>query len=131
MTSSKPRLFLSVVLDTGRLVGPGRADLLEGVDRLGSISAAAREMDMSYRQAWLLLADVARHLGEAVVETRQGGRAGGGAMLTPAGRTLLNAYRRLQRRAATAVDRELEQIGRLLESAERRRQRRARRTRTS
>jgi outer membrane receptor protein involved in Fe transport len=36
-------------------MGPGKADLLEAIDREGSISAAGRVMGMSYRRTWLLV----------------------------------------------------------------------------
>jgi molybdate transport system regulatory protein len=52
---------------------------------LGSISAAAREMDMAYRHAWVLIDDLNRCFGKDVVETRKGGRSGGGARLTRLG----------------------------------------------
>ena len=49
------RLKLSIVLDSGARVGPGKAALLESIRDTGSISAAARSMEMSYKRAWLLL----------------------------------------------------------------------------
>jgi len=48
-------LVVRIKLGGNRVFGPGKADLLESIERLGSISAAAREMRMSYRQAWTLL----------------------------------------------------------------------------
>ena len=40
---------------TGQAIGPGKVALLQALDRTGSLSQAARELDMSYRRAWLLL----------------------------------------------------------------------------
>src|SRR5256885_16876967 len=60
-------------------IGPGRADLLSAIARTGSISAAAREMKMSYRRAWLLVEAMNVAFRRALVETLTGGRSGGGA----------------------------------------------------
>ena len=99
-------------LKRGRQVvlGPGRIELLERVARTGSISAAAREMRMSYRHAWLLLEYTREVMGERLVETAQGGKRGGGAKLTPAGRRVLSVYRRMERKARTAVRSEIDRL---------------------
>ncbi len=76
--------------------GPGKADLLDWVDRAGSISSAARGMGLSYRRAWMMIDTMNRCFGAPVVATAQGGAKGGGAHLTPEGRAALSAYRALQ-----------------------------------
>jgi len=68
---------------------------------------------MSYRRAWLHVEDLSQQVGRPLIETAQGGRHGGGAVLTEDGRALLNAYRRMQRRAGAAVERELTELLRL------------------
>ena len=105
-------LRLQLRLKRGRdvVLGPGRAELLERVARTGSISAAAREMKMSYRHAWLLLEYTREIFGERLVETAQGGPRGGGAKLTPAGRRILAVYRRMERRAEAAIRPDIEQL---------------------
>jgi molybdenum ABC transporter molybdate-binding protein len=81
----------------GRAVlGKGRLGLLEGIDRWHSISAAARQMGMSYRRAWLLVQSVNEAAGELLVEATTGGRRGGGARLTPLGRAAVAVFRQLQ-----------------------------------
>lgn len=107
------RLFVRIIVGKRRFIGPGRADLLEQLDRTGSISAAARAMRMSYRRAWLHIEDLSQQMSRPMVETAQGGRHGGGAVLTAEGRALLDAYRRMQRRAGAAVERDLEALLRL------------------
>lgn len=109
------RLFLRVLDGERRVLGPGRAALLEQIDRTGSISAAARQMGMSYRRAWLLVQDLSERVGEAVVETAQGGRRGGGALLSERGRALLHLYRRIERAAESAVADDLARLDRVLE----------------
>lgn len=78
-------------------VGPGKVALLEGIERAGSLSQAARELGMSYRRAWLLLASLNTAFREPVVVTVTGGRGGGGAQLTPFGRELVTLFRAFER----------------------------------
>ena len=81
----------------GELVfGPGRARLLEALAERGSISAAAEELDMSYRRAWAMLKASERRLGSRLVERTRGGAGGGGARLTPVGQKVLETFRRLE-----------------------------------
>ena len=77
-------------------MGPGKADLLEAIDRDGSISAAGRALGMSYRRAWMLVDVMNRCWREPLVETMPGGGKLRGARLTPQGRLVLTAYRRLE-----------------------------------
>ncbi len=81
-------------------MGPGKADLLDAIAHNGSISAAARVMDMSYRRAWLLVDAMNRCWQEPLVETSPGSAKGGGARLTPMGQSVLQHYRTLQSRLA-------------------------------
>jgi molybdate transport system regulatory protein len=69
----------------------------------GSISAAGRAMNMSYRRAWLLLDDLNNTFREPVATTMLGGRAGGGATLTQFGKRLVEGYRRMETDAEQAV----------------------------
>jgi molybdate transport system regulatory protein len=80
--------------------GPGKAELLDHIAQTGSISAAAKAMDMSYRRAWLLLHDLNTSFKTPVVAKTKGGKGGGGgAVLTPWGRTVLRLYRLIERNA--------------------------------
>lgn len=72
----------------GRL-GPGKLQLLEKIQEYGSISAAGREMKMSYRQAWALVDQLNHAFQEPVVHSQTGGKSGGGAHLTDFGKLLL------------------------------------------
>jgi molybdate transport system regulatory protein len=99
------RLKVSIVFESGARVGPGKAKLLESIRETGSISAAARDMGMSYKRAWLLLDSMNQAFTEAVVTAAPGGAGGGGATLTPFGAEVLERYRRIyERAAATATD---------------------------
>jgi|SRR5579862_1973376 len=83
-------------------VGPGKIDLLEAIDAAGSITAAARELGMSYRRAWLLIDTMNQCFARPVVEAEVGGKRGGGTRLTKIGRDVVARYRRIERVAAKA-----------------------------
>lgn len=84
-------------------LGPGRAELMERIARTGSISAAAREMGMSYRRAWLLVEATNSAFVEPLVTTNTGGSGGGGAQLTEFGMSMLARYRAMELKAAQAL----------------------------
>ena len=88
-------------------IGPGKIRLLEAINTCGSISAAGREMKMSYRHAWGLLDDLARTCKRDVIKGRAGGEQGGGAELTPFGRKLVARYRKIERSILEAAHEEL------------------------
>lgn len=90
------------------VLGPGKAELLGLIDETGSLSKAARRMDMSYNRAWLHVKVMNEVFAEALVTTSRGGAGKGGAALTEAGREVLGLYRRMEAEAeaATAATRE-------------------------
>ena len=75
-------LSLRIDLDPGGRIGPGKVELLEHIAAFGSISEGARRMNMSYKQAWLLVEEMNRLFGKPVVSAARGGRRGGGTQLT-------------------------------------------------
>lgn len=85
------------------ILGPGRLELLEAIDRCHSISAAARRLGMSYRRAWLLVDSINRAAGEELVQRQTGGRDGGGAALTARGYAAIRVYHDLQSRIHKAA----------------------------
>ncbi|MES2496993.1 MAG: ModE family transcriptional regulator [Pseudomonadota bacterium] len=85
-------------------IGPGKADLLDAIDREGSISAAGRALGMSYRRTWLLVDSMNRCWEEKLVETTPGGGQSSGARITPFGKQVLAAYRTLERSMLDAAD---------------------------
>lgn len=99
-------------------MGPGKADLLEAIEREGSISAAGRSLGMSYRRSWMLVDAMNRCWREPLVETVPGGGRDRGAHVTDFGRAVLQAYRHMEQRlAASAASGELEQMAAMLRSA--------------
>jgi molybdate transport system regulatory protein len=104
---SLPSLSVRIDLDTEGRIGPGKIQLLENIRECGSISAAGRAMNMSYKRAWDLVDEINRICRQAAVARQTGGKNGGGAMLTPFGTSLVARYRKIERDAASAVRKEL------------------------
>lgn len=110
------KLTLRVDFGPGKAVGPGKIRLLEAIRDGGSISRAGRTLGMSYRRAWMLIDNLNRTFRRPVVTARPGGERGGGACLTPFGRTLVARYRAIERRSQKAAARELAALQRALRS---------------
>ncbi len=91
-----PSLRIRILFGDAAMLGPGKADLLEGIAAHGSIAAAGRGMSMSYKRAWSLVEEMNAAFREPLVERSRGGAQGGGAWLTPAGAAVLENYRKLE-----------------------------------
>jgi molybdate transport system regulatory protein len=105
------RLTIRIDLSPTSAVGPGKIRLLEHIDATGSIAAAGRAMDMSYRRAWLLVDELNRTFKAPVATTEHGGRAGGGASLTEFGRRLVRQYRDMEATAHSVLAKPLATMG--------------------
>jgi molybdate transport system regulatory protein len=102
----------------GRIaLGPGKADLLEAIERAGAISRAASGLGMSYRRAWLLVDEMNGCFREPLVRTSRW--RGGGASLTPAGRRVLALYRRIESRSRAAARAPVRRLQALLSTTNR------------
>ena len=98
-------------------MGPGKASLLEAIDRTGSISAAARDLEMSYRRAWLLVDTMNQCFRQPLVSTETGGQKGGGAHVTEFGHDVLRRYLDMEVKAAASVEGEMAQFVKLMAKA--------------
>jgi molybdate transport system regulatory protein len=87
-------------------IGWGRATLLERIDKLGSISAAAKSMNLAYRNAWLWVAAMNRLAPSPLVEKATGGQKGGYARLTEEGRRIINEYKEKRRKVREMTGKE-------------------------
>lgn len=96
------QLKLRILFD-GAMLGPGKADLLGRIARTGSIAAAGREMDMSYKRAWSLVEEMNAAFSQPLVQSARGGPGGGGARLTETGEQVLALYRDVLLRAEAAA----------------------------
>ena len=114
--ASEPTLKLRMRVTVGDVIaiGPGKIALLEALDQTGSITAAAKSLDMSYRRAWLLIDETNRALKEPAVATAAGGAKGGGSALTDSGRALIALYRQIEDTALQACKPEIKRLLKLL-----------------
>jgi molybdate transport system regulatory protein len=106
-SSSRSTLSVRIDLDKEGSIGPGKIRLLENIRACGSISAAGRTMNMSYKRAWDLVDEINRVCRRAAVERQKGGKHGGGAMLTPFGMSLVARYRKIEHSIESAARKEL------------------------
>jgi molybdate transport system regulatory protein len=109
----RPRL--RILLGSQIALGPGKVELLAALNETGSITAAAKRLDMSYMRAWTLIRTMNACFKEPLVSATHGGpRGGGGAALTPAGRKVLALYRQMDSQCLRAVRPAWKQIQKLL-----------------
>jgi len=111
------RLRVRIVHDQG-VIGPGKVALLQAIHDTGSISGAARTLDMAFRRAWFLIETMNRMFHEPLVRTSVGGREGGGAGLTPLGLELVARYHALEEATRAAAAPHLEWLDGTLAPAE-------------
>ena len=104
---------LRVVIAPGIGIGPGKAELMDGIRETGSIAAAGRRIGMSYKRAWLLVSALNGHFPTPLIEASKGGRDGGGARLTALGEEVLGAYREMQARTDKAIQPVLARLDKL------------------
>lgn len=104
MPADARQAALTIRVDFGPFgyLGPGKIALMELISKHGSISAAGKEMGMSYRRAWLLVDEINGIFREPLVEKQMGGSGGGGARLTRLGRDVVGRYRAIEGAAAAA-----------------------------
>jgi molybdate transport system regulatory protein len=95
-------LKLRILFD-GAMIGPGKAQLLDGIRETGSIAAAGRRMQMSYKRAWSLVEELNAAFASPLVASARGGAGGGGAVLTETGVEVLRLYREIVQRAEAAI----------------------------
>ncbi|KAA0014724.1 LysR family transcriptional regulator [Billgrantia pellis] len=115
---NQPRFQLRLVDQKDVVLGPGKADLLDRIDACGSITAASRELGMSYKKAWQLIDTMNRHFPSPLIATAAGGSEGGGAQVTPLGRKVLDHYRALQRMLAPGASDDVDALLKLLKDSE-------------
>jgi len=108
---------LRLVFEPDAALGPGKADLLEGIAATGSIAAAGRRMGMSYKRAWMLVEQLNAMFAAPLVESSRGGASGGGARLTEGGEAVLDLYRTMEAKAREAGAQEIAGLRALLREA--------------
>ena len=94
----KPNYKLWLESGTGKFIlGEGTAMLLDAIEETGSLSEAARSLQISYAHAWRKIREIESNFGEKVVERKRGGKTGGSSALTAEGKALLEEYKRLKK----------------------------------
>lgn len=94
----------------GKLLGPGRTELLERIHASGSIRQAALQMKMSYKQAWDIINQLNDQFKQPLVISHRGGKGGGKAEVTDYGMEIIRIYRELQSRFKAFISRESESL---------------------
>nr|WP_223115746.1 LysR family transcriptional regulator [Paracoccus amoyensis] len=112
-----PRIKLRLEYDVPLVLGPGKLQLLSLIDRLGSISAAGREMGMSYKRAWSLIEEMNSAFAAPVVASSRGGKGGGGATVTATGQEVMRRFQALENLLADQGADELAALSALLKPA--------------
>ncbi|NRG17221.1 LysR family transcriptional regulator [Rhizobiales bacterium] len=111
MTGEFPKVRLRIVLAPGIALGPGKADLLQGIAETGSIRAAGRRLSMSYKRAWNLVGELNRGFDEPLIETGKGGAGGGGgARLTGLGEEILARLRAIETTIVSTAEADLDAL---------------------
>ncbi len=115
---TRPEVRFRMRIRKGETValGPGKVELLEAVREHGSISAAARSLDMSYRRAWLLIDELNRSLKSPATVSEQGGQSGGGCVLTEVGESIIRLYRDVEVEAQRCCAKQIAELTRLIRS---------------
>ncbi|SRR5260221_2966690 len=108
------RVEVSIVFESGARIGPDNARLLESIRETGSISAAARQVGMPYKKAWMLLDGMNHAFIEPVITAAPGGAGGGGATLTDFGAEVLERYQRAAKQGAEMAGEHIAALARRL-----------------
>jgi molybdate transport system regulatory protein len=91
--------------ENGKIIfGSGRVRILSAVEEHGSILAAAKHLEMSYRAVWGKIKATEQRLGHPLLVRKTGGAQGGGSELTPLGKVLVEQFRRLQDQTEAAAN---------------------------
>jgi molybdate transport system regulatory protein len=111
-TSTPPALLgeLKLCTEVGPSLGDTRIQLLEAIERLGSLSQAAKSIPMSYRAAWDALDEMNNLAEQPLVIRTAGGKNGGGTQLTAYGKQTVALYRALQAEYQQVLERVQQQL---------------------
>ena len=107
----KSRIWIE--LDDNVLLGEGRVRLIKAIDTTGSLSKAAKSLNMSYKKAWTLIDAVNKSSEQPVIITSVGGKNGGGAQLTPYGKKLITAFDTINTDCWKYLDKQLYKIDKI------------------
>ena len=107
----KSRIWIEA--DENVLLGEGRVKLLKAIDKNGSLSKAAKSINLSYKKAWTMIDCVNKSAKKPVTESSIGGKGGGGATLTEYGKELIKAFDEINKNCWSHLDQQIEKINKL------------------
>ena len=93
-----------------RFFGPGRVELLQKIEKTGSINKAAGEMGMSYKKAWEMINALNTQAGKPLVVTQTGGEKGGGSVITEEAKQLIAYHQQLRERFMAFLEKETQNL---------------------
>ena len=108
----KLKAILRIVGEEEPVFGPGRLQLLQQIEKTGSINQAAKNMGMSYKKAWQMINSMNTQAEKPLITTQTGGNSGGGAVITVEGREVMHYYEGLQKRFQNFLEQETENLQR-------------------
>ena len=89
-----------------KFFGPGPVELLTYIEQTGSINKAAKEMNMSYKQAWEIINVLNELAAHPLVITQSGGEKGGGSVITEEAKRLIDYHKQLRERFDAFLEKE-------------------------
>lgn len=95
--------------DDGILISEGRIQLLKLIESTGSLNKASKQMNISYQKAWKLIDASNKAAKEPLIATQVGGNKGGGTVLTPYGKSLIESYEKINVACWEFLDEQLKQ----------------------
>jgi len=107
----KSRIWIEA--DDNVLLGEGRVRLLKAIDEKGSLSKAAKSINLSYKKAWTLMDAVNKSAKKPVTESSVGGKGGGGVTLTEYGKKLISVFEKINKKCWKLLDKEVDKINNL------------------
>jgi molybdate transport system regulatory protein len=108
--SFKIKSRIWVELDGEEFLGEGKVSLLKAIDETGSLSKAAKAINISYKKAWHLMDSVNKTSKKPVTINSIGGKGGGGTVLTPYGKSLIGVFEEMNVKCWKFLDVQLEKI---------------------
>ena len=93
-----------------RFFGPGPVELLERIADTGSISQAAKQMQMSYKKAWEIINMLNTQSAQPLVITQAGGNSGGGSIITSEAKEIIAWHQSLRERFKAFLKKETEEL---------------------
>ncbi|HIF58925.1 MAG TPA: LysR family transcriptional regulator [Rhodospirillales bacterium] len=115
MTKIKPQKpMIRLLLGNAAALGPGKIELINAIEKTGSISGAAKMMGMSYRRAWNLVDSINQDFSAEIIITSSGGKGGGGALVSKVGLDIIEQYQKIEEKALDSVSDDLDKFHRYL-----------------